>query len=205
MFDVPIRKAIDPVLDRIAGAIARRGVSANAVSWFGFAMGMGAAICAGRGYFYAALGLVAMNRLCDGLDGCVARHSGKTDLGGFLDIALDMIFYSAMPFAFAVASPVNALPAAFLLFTFFGTGCSFLAFAIISAKRQVIEDRAGKKSFFYSVGLIEGAETAVFMHAICLFPAYFPIMAWVFGSLCCVTTAIRISQAVFEFRDAGKS
>lgn len=205
MFDVQIRRVIDPALDRVAAAVAKTGVSANMVTWLGFLMGMAGAVCAGMSWFYPALALVAVNRICDGLDGCIARHNGKSDFGGFLDIALDMIFYSAVPFAFAVVNPANALPAAFLLFTFFGTGCTFLAYAIITAKRRITEDQEGKKSFFYSVGLIEGAETAVFLHVICLFPDYFPILAWVFGSLCCITTVIRLTQASFEFRDGTSS
>jgi len=200
MFDIRIRKKIDPWLDRIALGIVRLGIQANTITWFGFVVGIAGSVCVANGGFTAAFVLILINRICDGLDGCVARYSGPSDLGGFLDIALDMIFYSSIPFGFAVASSINALPAAFLIFSFAGTGCSFLAFAIISAKRGLTADREGKKSFFYSTGLIEGTETVVFLLLVCLVPLHFPLLAWVFGSLCWLTTAIRIAIASQVFR-----
>ncbi|MFM6999566.1 MAG: CDP-alcohol phosphatidyltransferase family protein [Limnohabitans sp.] len=78
------------------------------------------------------MALLLASRLLDGLDGSVARLTQPTDAGGFLDIALDFVFYAAIPLAFAVAQPAtNALPAA-LLASFIGTGSSFLAFAALA-------------------------------------------------------------------------
>lgn len=200
MFDIQVRKQIDPWLDRIASVLARHGVRPNAITWFGLLVGLGASLAIALGGFAIGFVLIAINRLCDGLDGCVARHTGKTDLGGFLDIALDMIFYASIPFGFAIENPSHALPAAYLLFSFFGSGTSFLAYAIITSKRGVVADTAGKKSFFYSTGLIEGTETAVFLLLICLIPSHFPLCAWIFGTLCWLTTAIRIRIAMIEFQ-----
>lgn len=200
MFDIQIRKGIDPILDFVAGGLHRRGVHPDVVTWSGFALGLSGSAAVAFGCFSAGFALIALNRVADGLDGCVARHRGASDAGGFLDIALDMIFYASVPFAFAIVSAANALPAAFLLFSFFGTGSSFLAFAVISAKRGTTSDHAGKKSFFYSTGLIEGAETAVFLLVICLVPNHFPLLAWTFGALCWLTTLIRIIVSVRAFR-----
>lgn len=199
MLDLPIRKMIDPVLGRVAMTLRDLGFSANALTWFGFAIGLSGALCIALGWFGTGIALVALNRIIDGLDGCVARLKGPTDLGGFLDIALDMIFYSSIPFAFALQSEVNQLPAAFLIYSFIGTGSSFLAFAIVAAKHEGKLQRSPQKSFFYSAGLIEGTETVIFLLLVCVFPSFFPVMAWVFGSLCWLTTAIRIATAIFVF------
>ena len=99
-----------------------------------------------------ALALLLVNRLADGLDGAVARQTRLTDLGGFLDIVLDFIVYAGMVFAFALADPAaNALAAAFLLFAFMGTGSSFLAFAIMAAKRGHLD-----RSAWPQVALLSG-------------------------------------------------
>ena len=90
--------------------------------------------------------LIIANRVCDGLDGAVARSAGGTDLGAYLDITLDFLFYSAVPFAFAVADPANAMAAAFLIFSFVGTGSSFLAFAIIAQKRGISTEIREKRA-----------------------------------------------------------
>jgi phosphatidylglycerophosphate synthase len=201
MFDIQVRKRIDPWLNRIARSLVVFGLSANALTWIGFFLGVGGSVAIALGWFGTALVLIAGNRLLDGLDGCVARLTRPSDVGGFLDIALDMLFYSSVPFAFAIFASENQLPACFLIYSFIGTGSSFLAFAVISAKRGVKSAEKSQKSFFYSTGLIEGTETAIFLLLLCLIPHHFPWLAWIFGSLCWLTTAIRIIVACQVFRD----
>ena len=43
MLDARLRRLIDPPLDRLSAPLAARGVSANAVTVAGFALGLGAA------------------------------------------------------------------------------------------------------------------------------------------------------------------
>jgi phosphatidylglycerophosphate synthase len=201
VLDARLRRLIDPPLDRLSAPLAAHGLSANAVTVAGFVIGLGAvAAIAGRLYFLG-LGLLLLNRLFDGLDGAVARRRGLTDLGGFLDIVLDFLIYAAVPFAFAVADPAaNALAAAFLIFSFVGTGSSFLAFAIMAAKRGIGTDLRGRKSLYYLGGLTEGTETIVVFVLACLWPPLFPWIALVFGLLCWLTTATRITVAVQTLR-----
>ena len=137
--------------------------------------------------------LLLVNRLADGLDGAVARQTRLTDLGGFLDIVLDFLVYAGMVFAFAVADPAgNALAAAFLLFAFMGTGSSFLAFAIMAAKRGISTDLRGRKSLYYLGGLAEGTETILFLALACLLPDHFVLLALGFGAMCWITTVGRV-------------
>jgi hypothetical protein len=105
---------------------------------------------------------------------------------------LDFIVYAGMVFAFAVADPDrNALAAALLLFAFMGTGSSFLAFAIMAAKRRLTTELRGRKSLYYLGGLTEGTETILFMVLACLMPGWFPLLAWVFAAMCWLTTLGR--------------
>src|SRR5262245_47627382 len=136
----------------------------------------------------------------DGLDGAVARRRGPTDLGGYLDIVLDFLFYAGVPFFFAVGRPEEALPAAFLVFSFVGTGSSFLAFAAVAARRGLTTEARGRKAIYYLGGLTEGAETIALFVLICLLPGSFALLAWVFGGMCWVTTACRLAAGVGAFR-----
>lgn len=200
MLDGPLRKLVDPPLDALGGRLAHRGVTADAITWSGFIVGCGAcALLALQSYGWA-LALILLNRLADGLDGAVARHRRPTDLGGYLDIVLDFLFYSGVVFFFAVGRPEEALPAAFLIFSFVGTGTSFLAFAVLAAKRGITTAARGSKSIYYLGGLTEGTETIALFVAICLFPGLFAWFAWGFGALCWLTTAVRIYQAAKTFR-----
>ena len=201
MFDAALRPWIDRCLDPFGRALVQLGVSANAVTLFGFCLGMAAALAAALGASLIAALLIIGNRLCDGLDGAVARAGGASDLGAYLDITLDFIFYSAVPFGLAVAEPGNALAAAFLIFSFVGTGSSFLAFAIIAQKRGISTEIRGKKGFFYLGGLTEGGETIIFLVVVVMFPSAFVPLAWIFGSLCWITTATRVWSAITRFDD----
>ena len=201
MLDARVRPLLDRRLAGPGRLLARLGVTANMVTFAGFGFGMAGAVAIGAGWFTAATILILINRLCDGLDGAVARASGPSDAGGFLDITLDFIFYSAVPFAFAVHDPSHALAAAFVIFSFVGTGSSFLAFAIIAEKRGISTDLRGKKAFFYLGGLTEGAETIIFLVAASVFPSFFIALAWIFGTLCWFTTATRIWTGLERLRD----
>jgi phosphatidylglycerophosphate synthase len=201
VLDARLRRLIDRPLDRLAAPLAVRGLSADAVTVAGFLIGLGAAAAIARQAYLLGLGLLLLNRLCDGLDGALARHRGLTDLGGFLDIVLDFLIYSAVPFAFALADPgANALAAAFLIFSFVGTGSSFLAYAIMAAKRGISTELRGRKSLYYVGGLTEGTETILAFALACLWPALFSWIALTFGLLCWLTTATRIAAAVQNLR-----
>jgi phosphatidylglycerophosphate synthase len=139
------------------------------------------------------LALLLASRLLDGLDGSVARLTQPTDAGGLLDIALDFVFYAAIPLAFAVANPaINALPAAALLASFIGTGSSFLAFAALAEKRGLTDTALPGKSFYFLGGLTEATETITVFAAMCIWPENFAVLAYGFAALCAITTGMRV-------------
>lgn len=201
MLDRFARRLIDPPLNRAGAAIARLGVSANAVTLTGIAIGLLAVPALAMQRYDLALACVLANRLLDGLDGAVARAAGVSDFGGYLDIVGDMIFYGAVVFGFALAQPENAAIAALLLFAFMGTSASFLAWAILAAKRGLETETQGRKSFYYSAGLIEGTETLAFLAAFCLFPDSFVVLASLCAALCALTVIGRVALAATDFSD----
>jgi phosphatidylglycerophosphate synthase len=201
MLDSRLRPIIDPTLDRIAARLVPFGVTADALTMGGLAIGLLAIPALALEFYWLALVLILLNRLADGLDGAVARRTAPTDFGGFLDIVGDFLFYGAVVLGFALARPeTNALPAAFLLLAFVGTGSSFLAFAILAAKRGIASSaERGHKAFYYLGGLTEGTETILLFVLSCLVPSAFPVFAWIFGGLCLVTTLTRICEARRRF------
>ncbi|MFT7245229.1 MAG: phosphatidylglycerophosphate synthase [Candidatus Azotimanducaceae bacterium] len=196
MLDSRIRPFIEPLLSQLGTRAAQQGITANQVTWTGFGIGLLVIPAVIMGWYLLALVLVLINRLCDGLDGAVARVRGKTDLGGYLDIVLDFIFYSAVIFAFCLAQPEAAIYGAFLIFSFIGTGTSFLAFAVMAEKRGIETNAQGEKSIFYLDGLVEGFETILVLALMCLLPAHFWILALGFGLLCWLSTIGRIKRAI---------
>lgn len=195
MLDRAARRLIDPALESIAGRAAKLRLTADQVTVLGFGIGLAAIAAIAAKLYLLGLLLLLLNRLADGVDGCLARRNGPTDLGGYLDIVLDFIVYAGLAFAFAVAQPEEALAAAFLIFSFMGTGSSFLAFAIFAAKRK-LDERQGLKGFYYLGGITEGTETILLFVFVCLLPGHFAPAAYVFGALCWLTTIGRIGTAV---------
>jgi phosphatidylglycerophosphate synthase len=205
MLDAYMRRRIDPPLDRLGARLAAAGLRADAVTLAGFAVGLTAIPLVAAGWTWVALAALLMNRLADGLDGAVARHDRVSDLGGYLDIVCDFLVYAGIPVGFALLDPqANALAAAVLLFSFMGTGSSFLTYAIIAAKRGETTEIRGKKSLYYLGGLTEGTETFAFLAAICVFPGAFAILAYIFAAACWITTVSRMLAAVRAFGDAAE-
>jgi phosphatidylglycerophosphate synthase len=204
LLDGTLRRWIDPLTDRVAGTLAAWGLRADTITIAGFLVGTGAWAALAFAQYPLALVILVINRVMDGLDGAVARRLGPTDVGGYLDIVLDFFFYAGVPFFFAVGRPEDALPAAFLVFSFVGSGSSFLAYAIFAAKRGQTTERQGRKSIYYLGGLTEGAETIAVFVAICLFPAWFAVLAWVFGALCWLTALGRVLAARSAFRESNQ-
>ena len=195
MIDVQMRRLVDPALNSVAAGLVKIGVSANAITVTGFLVGLGAVPLISFHHYDLALVVILVNRLMDGLDGAVARQIGITDIGAYLDIVLDFIFYSAIVFGFALANPEQAVYSAFLIFSFIGTGSSFLAFAIFAAKHKLSSEIRGTNSIYYLGGLTEGTETIVLFGLLCLMPAWFAVLATAFGVMCWITTATRIYYA----------
>ncbi|MEM9999547.1 MAG: CDP-alcohol phosphatidyltransferase family protein [Pseudomonadota bacterium] len=193
MFDGAIRPKLDPFLKRVAKALVTAGFSANAVTVLGLVIGLVAAGAIWLQLYWLALALILISRVCDGLDGAVARLTKKTDYGGYLDIVLDFAFYGAIPLGFVLADPAaNAVAGAVLIFSFYVNGASFLAFAIMAEKHNLTTDQRGEKSFFFSTGLAEATETIVVFVLFCLFPTWFPIIAYLFAAIVFYTALSRI-------------
>ncbi|MDZ4310390.1 MAG: CDP-alcohol phosphatidyltransferase family protein [Cypionkella sp.] len=172
--------------------VLARWVTADQVSVAGFVLGALTVPALALGLYGLALILLVLNRVADGLDGAIARITGPTDRGAFLDIALDFVFYALFPLGFALADPVaNALPAAVLIASFVGTGSSFLAFASIAARRGLTAADYPNKGIYYLGGFTEGFETIVVFALMALNPAWFAMLAYGYAAACCLTTATR--------------
>ncbi len=199
MLDPYVRPLIDPPLNYVGAKLAKQGVTSNIITLFGFMVGIFAMIMIGFEHYLIAAYLLVCNRVCDGLDGAVARHSKLTDFGGFIDIVCDFIIYGGVVFAFCLTDPSRANPGAFLIFSFIGPITSFLAYATLAAKKNIQCLKRGQKSFYYLGGICEGTETAFVLILMCLAPEIFTEICIVYGVLCWITTGGRVYQAWTDF------
>lgn len=91
------------------------------------------------------------------------------------------------------------LPAAALI----STASSFLAFAVMAAKRGLHNLAVPDKSFYFLGRLTEGTETLAFFAACCLWPNYFAPLAYGFAALCGLTLVARVVGGMRAFADTA--
>lgn len=193
MIDPLITPVTRKLLQRPARWLVRRNISADQITIVGFVIGLLAVPALAFQHYELALLCIVLNRLSDGLDGAVARQTQLTDAGGYLDIVLDFIFYSAVVFGFLLADPVtNAIAAGTLMVTFMATGATFLAFASLAAKRDIENVDYPHKSLHHMGGLTEGTETIVALVLFCLWPQHFVALAFIFAAACWITALTRL-------------
>jgi len=198
MLDKYIVPVIRKPLRLVATVLHRQGVTADTVTFIGFILGLACIPLIAFDHNYLGLIFLLLNRIADGIDGELARLQSATDAGGFLDITLDFIFYALFPLGFALADPAqNALPAAFLVASFVGSGASFLAFSTLAERHSVVNPDFEYKSLYYLNGLAEGTETILCFVFMCLFATNFAQIAWVFSLMCLITA---INRVIFGYR-----
>jgi phosphatidylglycerophosphate synthase len=194
MLDPFMRRLIDPPLKGVA-AIWPRRVSANQITIFGFVLGVGCFLAIATNSLTAALILLGLNRLADGLDGAVARAQRPSELGAYLDIVADFALWGLLPIGFIILDSDNSVAAAVLLSSFSMSMTVFLAFAIMAEKRGLETDAQGRKSFFYVAGLAEGTETIAFFAIVIIWPGAFIPAAFVYAGIVYVSVIGRVASS----------
>lgn len=196
VLDRQARNLLGPPLGQLAGWLASRGVRPMQLTLGGLVIGLGAVVAAGRALWWLALGLWLLNRLVDGLDGPVARASGRTsELGGFADLVADFLMYGAFVVGCAVGQPDARVAALVLLVTYYVNGAAFLALDGIAARLDIDLDVDDGRTFAFIRSLTEGFETVVAHSLFVLLPGVMPVLMWVFAAMVAVSASQRVLLA----------
>ena len=203
MLDSQIQKFSQKPLSILAKFFLKL-IEPNHMTILGFIFGLFMCVLVFFQFYFLALILLVLNRLCDGLDGIMARLTIPTPLGGYLDIVHDFTIYSGFVLAFGLSNSNYTIISMILLFLYIGTGTTFLARAAL----QTQLDKTAKsfdlknelpKGFYYSSGLIEGTETIIYMVLCLLLPNFYNFLSILFGILCLITFISRVVVCYKEF------
>lgn len=201
MLDPLIRSAKDSALRPLAAAIGTRA-HPTTITMLSFLAGCGCALLLLSGMYAPALVAWLLSRVLDGLDGTLARLTGRqSDLGGYLDILLDFFVYALIPIALVAGLPSPGASAhlalALLLGTFFVNSASWMYLAALAEKRGGGAAARGEQtSVTMPTGLIEGTETVLFYSLFILLPVYLVPLFGAMAALVLVTTLQRVGWAV---------
>jgi phosphatidylglycerophosphate synthase len=161
MFDEAFRARFQPLARPLVRALAAAGATPNQITLATFALAGVAAIVVAAGLPVIGVGIWLLSRIGDGLDGALARVTGKTStFGGFLDITLDMAAYSAMVVGFAWLYPQFTVGWTLVLtgYVLAITTTLALSDAARAAARRV---SGTDRTFQFTPGITEAGETSL--------------------------------------------
>lgn len=200
MFDARLRAAYLPWVDRFGATLGRAGFRPLPVTILGWLIGVGACAAVALEHWTIGLVLWLTNRLLDGLDGAVARHTGASAAGGFADLLADFSIYAGFLVGVAIALPDARLVAVILLATYYLSGAALLTLApLLAADRQA----ASGRTVVLAGGLAEGAETVAVYALVCLFPDAAPTILGVFAAAVLVTAGQRTVLGIRLLNDTS--
>ena len=188
MLDTNARKYVQPVLDAVAHACLKLGISANGLTVVGMLVGLAAACLVLQDYPLAGFAVLWLSGLIDAADGTLARLTKPSPLGAILDITFDRVVEIAVILALAYNHP----DARFLLVLLAGTIAIamslFLSIGAAVANKSV-------KSFPYAPGLGERTEAFICLSLMVLDSARLVLWTWVFIGVIGLTMAQRLYHA----------
>lgn len=207
MLDHHLRRYKDIVLLPLAARL--QSLSPNLITVLAALIGIAAALAAALGAYPIALALWLANRVADGLDGMVARYTGRqSDFGGYLDIILDFVVYGAIPIGLYFGSPTQEIGVGVILLlgSFYVNAVSWLYLSAILEKRQAGAAAQGElTAVTMPSGLIGGTETILFYTAFLLWPAHLVWLLTAMSALVVLTIVQRVTWAARNLAHLSKS
>lgn len=118
-----LRLIVRSFLNDLGKSLAKMGISADLMTLIGFVIGIFTINFLALEMYATAILCIILNRICDALDGAIARNSQVTDFGVFLDATLDYVFYAGVIFGFCAGqSGAKCRCRRFSAFGFYGFG-----------------------------------------------------------------------------------
>ena len=126
MFDKHLIAVTEKTFLPFAKVLVSKKISANKITIFGFFIGILSVLCISQHSYIIGLIFLLLNRVCDGLDGLVARLTSTSDFGAFLDITLDFMLYALFPsVSYGVIPTKTVYPVLSLSYHFLELGAVF--------------------------------------------------------------------------------
>jgi len=184
VIDMRVRPHVTRYLDSIGRALTAIGMTPTAMTALGLAMVVAGSVMVGTERMVSGAGVIAVGSLLDGLDGAVARASGKVSArGAFLDSAFDRVGEIA---AFAGLAFAMEGEARILLLIVLAIGGAMLV--------PYMRARAEAEGLMGTGGLMGRTERLILFCAGLIFDFVEP-MLWIFVVLVWLTALTRFLRS----------
>ena len=184
MIDMRVRPHVTRYLDSIGRALTAIGMTPTAMTALGLAMVVAGSVMVGTDRMVSGASVIAVGSLLDGLDGAVARASGRVSArGAFLDSAFDRVGEIA---AFAGLAFAMEGEARILLLIVLAIGGAMLV--------PYMRARAEAEGLIGTGGLMGRTERLILFCAGLIFDFVEP-MLWIFVVLVWLTALTRFLRS----------
>lgn len=154
MLDTHARRFVEPLIQTVARALIRLGLTANGVTMVAMLIGVGAGLCVAANWTWTGISLLWLSGLLDAADGAMARMTHASPFGAILDITFDRIVEIAVIVALAWDHPEARLTLVILAGVIAVAMSLFLSIAAALRNHSI-------KSFYYAPGLGERTEAFI--------------------------------------------
>ncbi|MEK6269103.1 MAG: CDP-alcohol phosphatidyltransferase family protein, partial [Planococcus sp. (in: firmicutes)] len=165
MLDTYGRKHVQPVVDKTADFLLKRGFTANGVTKIAFVIGLSSGVFVYFDQPFWAVVVLWLSGYLDVVDGTMARKTKPSPWGTLLDISFDRMVEISVILGLAFRFP-DAMWALLLLSTSIIIGMT--VFLTVGA----LSDKKGVKSFYYQAGLAERTEGFILFTLMIVFSTY---------------------------------
>lgn len=201
MIDQILRLPKEKIFEPLARSVFKE-VHPTTITGIASLVAVGAGIAATQQAYELTLGLWLVNRFLDGLDGTMARvNQRQSDLGGYLDIVLDMVAYTAIPLGLALGvHRMDVYISLALLFgIFYINSATWMILSAILEKRNLGAKARGELTTVkMPASVIEGAEAVIMYSLFILFPQW---LVYLFGLLAALVLITAIQHVIWAVKN----
>lgn len=188
MLDTHARKHVQPMVEKTADYLLKRGLTADSVTKIAFIIGLSTGIFIYLDQPLIAIAALWLSGYLDVVDGTMARKTKTSAWGTLLDISFDRMVEISVILGLAFRFPESMWALLLLSVSIIIAMTVFLTVGALS-------DKQGMKSFYYQAGLAERTEGFILFTLMIAFSTYLTVITLIFFAMQIITILQRMAEA----------
>ncbi|WP_372869158.1 CDP-alcohol phosphatidyltransferase family protein [Planomicrobium okeanokoites] len=188
MLDTHARKHVQPMVEKTADYLLKRGLTADSVTKIAFIIGLSTGIFIYLDQPFIAIAALWLSGYLDVVDGTMARKTKPSAWGTLLDISFDRMVEISVILGLAFRFPESMWALLLLSVSIIIAMTVFLTVGALS-------DKQGMKSFYYQAGLAERTEGFILFTLMIAFSTYLTVITLIFLVMQIITILQRMAEA----------
>ncbi|HSI67247.1 MAG TPA: CDP-alcohol phosphatidyltransferase family protein [Planococcus sp. (in: firmicutes)] len=188
MLDTHARKHVQPIFEKTADFLLKRGFTADGITKTAFVIGISAGLFIYLDQPIWAVFALWLSGFLDAVDGTMARKTKTSSWGTLLDISFDRLVEISVILGLAFRFPDSMWVLLLLSVSIIVAMTVFLTVGALSEKQ-------GQKSFYYQAGLGERTEGFILFTLMIVFSPFLTAITLIFIAVQIFTIFQRMAEA----------